>query len=198
MLSINKIDGILLAGGSSNRLGKPKQLIIWHGKFLINHMIDTIHNGGVDNLHVVLGYCFDDIRQIIQDKTINIINNVNWKSGMSSSINAGITSLEKDVMGVFIFVVDQPFLNEVLIRKMVAIFKVGEAEIVAPRVNFRQCNPVLFHKKAFKDLLLIHGDKGGKMLLSKRCTHWVDWDDERLLLDIDTTQDYLFAVRNSG
>lgn len=198
MSSNREIAGILLAGGSSSRLGKPKQMVTWQGKFLVNHIIDIIRRGDIENLQVVLGHQFDLIKQIIEDKKANIINNQNWQSGISSSIKAGITSLDKDILGTFIFVVDQPFLSEDLIRKMKSVFMNGEAEIVAPRVNGQQCNPVLFHQKLFKDLILINGNNGGKKLITKGRTHWIDWTDERLLLDIDSSQDYLLACKLAG
>lgn len=195
MSSINQIAGIVLAGGSSNRFGTPKQMVNWHGKFLINHIIDIILGGGIDNLHVVLGFHHIEIREVIKNKKIKIINNIQWESGMSSSIKAGIEALDKNTLGAFLFLVDQPFLHEDLIRRMIYAFENEDADIIAPRVNGQQCNPVLFRSKLFGDLLSIQGDRGGKMLFNKNSTHWIDWDDERLLLDIDTIEDYLLAEK---
>lgn len=196
MSSNRELAGILLAGGSSTRLGKPKQIITWQGDYLINHMIGIIRKGGIDSLHVVLGYQYQEISRIINDPDVQIIHNNKWESGISGSIKVGITSfLEDDIEGVFIFVVDQPFLNEALIRKMKDIFNEGNADIVVPRVMNQQCNPVLFHKKLFKELLSIHGDRGGKSLIDKYCTYWVDWGDKRLLLDIDVDKDYIKAEK---
>ena len=193
MSSSKEIAGILLAGGSSTRLGKPKQMVTWQGDYLINHMIGIIHKGGIDCLHVILGYQYQEIRRIINDPNVQIIHNNKWESGISSSIKAGITSFKDGINGLFIFVVDQPFLDETLIRKMKDIFYNGNADIVVPRVMNQQCNPVLFRNSLFKELLSIQGDRGGKSLIEKHCTYWVDWEDERLLLDIDIDKDYFNA-----
>ena len=46
---------ILLAAGSSSRLGKPKQLINYQGKTLIQHSIDEANKSQAEGLVVVLG-----------------------------------------------------------------------------------------------------------------------------------------------
>jgi molybdenum cofactor cytidylyltransferase len=62
-------------------------------------------------------------------------------------------------------------------------------------VNGQQCNPVLFRKALFPEIMKIDGDRGAKSLLRNREITWVDWPDQRLILDIDSIENYLEALR---
>ena len=62
--------------------------------------------------------------------------------------------------------------------------------IVAPLVDGRRANPVLFDKSTFKDLLALKGDVGGRAIFSGYRVEYLEWLDNKLLLDIDTAEDY--------
>jgi molybdenum cofactor cytidylyltransferase len=72
--------------------------------------------------------------------------------------------------------------------------------VVAPYVFDRRANPVLFDRVTFPDLLTLEGDLGGRAIFSKFSPTYMDWLDERLLMDVDTPDDYrrlLEAENNS-
>ncbi len=64
------------------------------------------------------------------------------------------------------------------------------AAITAPRVNGRRTNPVLFDQVCFGELGHIQGDTGGRALFERFPVSWLDSEDERLLFDVDTQEDY--------
>ena len=85
---------IILAAGSSSRLGRPKQLLKLNGKTLLQKSIATALQVS-KNVNVVLGANEKLIRPTISDFPIEIILNENWAEGMSSSIRTGMSVLEK-------------------------------------------------------------------------------------------------------
>ena len=184
------ITGILLAAGSSSRLGSPKQLLIWKNQYLINFVINEILRSKINDLVVVLGENGQKIKNVIKHK-VKIIHNGNWIEGKSSSIKAGISLLNNETQGAMFFVVDQPFININLINKLINEFNKTPDHIIVPCNKGRICNPVLFPKKCFSELVLLSGDEGGKQII-KHTKHikWNNFDDERLFLDIDTKADY--------
>jgi len=193
--SSSRISGILLASGASRRINSTKQLLDWHGEYLINHVIKKILESQIDELFVILGYHFTEIARVI-DTRPKIVDNPEWKSGKSSSIKIGVRSAEKYCDGVVFFVVDQPFINKAIINTLIAKFRNSTDSIITPRVNGQLCNPVLFGRKYYEELIGLSGEQGGKEIIKKaKDIGWVNWEDKRLLLDIDTDEDYTNLIK---
>jgi molybdenum cofactor cytidylyltransferase len=190
------ISGILLASGASRRIKSTKQLLIFQRKYLINYVINKILESKIDELFVILGYHHDEIANVI-DPRPKIVDNPGWKIGKSSSIKMGVKFAEKNTDGVIIFLVDQPFINKEIINTLINEFQRSIENIIVPRVNGRLCNPVLFGKKYYEELMDLSGEQGGKVIINKaKDIRWIDWEDERLLLDIDTDEDYKNILMN--
>ena len=183
-----------MAAGGSSRLDSPKQLLRWGDTVLINHCIEVIIQAEIHPIKVVLGSRAEEISTVLDLSGIEILLNPRWKDGMSTSIICGLNMLPENIDGSFIFLADQPFITTELIRAIIAKFNKTDIEIVAPRVNGQQCNPVLFRRSFFPELMTISGDYGAKSLISQHKVAWVDWPDERLLLDIDSSEDYRSAL----
>jgi molybdenum cofactor cytidylyltransferase len=56
-------------------------------------------------------------------------------------------------------------------------------------VNGQRANPVLFDRRVFQDLMTLTGDVGGRKVFSKYQVAYLPWQDESLLLDVDTQED---------
>jgi molybdenum cofactor cytidylyltransferase len=189
-IPINNVAGILIAAGESKRLGTPKQLLPWRGKKLLEYVIQTISNCNIDPIHVILGSNYEQITSVINFQGVKIINNKNWKDGKGTSISLGIQSLPEKVKAAFIFVVDQPFLNANLIESLHNLYKKNDVDIVAPFVHGIQSNPVLFNQSVFQELIKLKGEEGGRDIFNKYRLEKQDWEDEKILWDIDSLEDY--------
>ena len=188
-LRFEKVTGIVLAAGESSRLGTPKQILPWHGKPLIWHVVTRAIAAGLDAVVVVVGAITDEIYHALEGLDIQIVNNTDWKTGQSSSIKAGLRNLTDPGAAVF-FTSDKPQVDPELVRALVAVHRREGVKIIGPRVNDQRTNPVLFDRDCFHDLLNLKGDTGGRMLFEKFPVRWVAWHDSDLLLDIDTIDDY--------
>ena len=62
--------------------------------------------------------------------------------------------------------------------------------MLAPYVFDQRANPVLFDQVTFLDLLALQGDTGGRAIFSKFSPRYLNWYDRKLLLDVDTPDDY--------
>ena len=189
MKSNNKVAAIIIAAGGSDRLGFPKQLLKWHGKTLIEFIISIAIRTHLSPILVVLGAYFNQIDKIISKYPILIIRNKEWEEGKASSIRKGIEALPNKTQAVILFVVDQPLLNDSLINALVRLSRHESSEIIAPRVEGIQCNPVLFKRSTFKHLLGLKGNDGGKTIFPYFQVKWVDWKDKKVLFDIDSKKD---------
>ena len=188
--SRNKVAGIIIAAGESKRLGRIKQLLPWSGKPLIEFIIQTALQCKLEPINVILGSNFDQITPFLDDSKVNIIFNRRWKEGKGTSISLGINSLPERIDAALVFVVDQPFLSIQLINALLKVYKLKKADIVAPYIHGIQTNPVLFDRLVFPELKELNGKEGGRMIFKKYKLEKLIWEDEKILLDIDTPEDY--------
>ena len=80
---------VILAAGSSSRMGFPKQLAEVRDKPLLQAIIDKV-NINFDNSSVVLGSENEIISEKIDFKNSNILINENWPEGITSSIRTAL------------------------------------------------------------------------------------------------------------
>jgi len=191
---MNNIQHLLLAAGASKRMGKPKQLLPWGNKTLIEHQIHVLLETN-NKVSVVLGAYSDKISGIIKKFPIEIYTNKDWKNGMGSSISYGLKMLlEKhpEVDAVLISLIDQPLIKSTHFKKMTDLFQPGNNEII---VSYSKKgwsgSPVLFDKVYFKELLKLKGDEGAKRIVHKYRNSVKLIDGGALLKDVDTYQVYL-------
>ncbi|MFN5337887.1 MAG: NTP transferase domain-containing protein, partial [Bacteroidota bacterium] len=124
---------ILLAAGSSSRLGKPKQLINYQGKTLIQYSIEAALHSAADDLVVVLGSNSELIQRGISSKEVPVLVHAHWEEGMSSSMQCGLRYLieTRQVEQVILMLCDQPYVTQDLLDELMNGKKASGKGIVA-------------------------------------------------------------------
>lgn len=190
-----RVAGVVLAGGGSKRFGKPKQILTWRGKTFIQQVVSTALVAGLSPLILVTGANHDQIIKLVGEEVKQVIHNPEWESGQSTSVRAGLSALDPNVGGAVFLLVDQPQIPATLIRALVELHASTLAPIVAPMVNDRRANPVLFDRVTFPDFVDLRGDQGGRALFARNPVSWLEWQDESILLDVDSPEDYQRLLR---
>jgi molybdenum cofactor cytidylyltransferase len=109
-----KIAIIILAAGTSSRLGSPKQLLTFNGKTLLRHAVDAALGTGCQSVFVILGANIEVLREELKDKPITIVENSGWKEGMASSIRCGLENIKNSILNpdsVIFMVCDTCFIS---------------------------------------------------------------------------------------
>jgi len=189
-----RVAGIILAAGESSRFGKPKAFLDWFGEPFIRVVTRTAILAGLSPVVVVGGAEIEAIQTTLVDLPVFTIHNPNWQEGMSSSLRWAIQVLPENVNGGIFFLVDQPQIPVELIKSMIEKHTLTQADYVAPIVNGSQGNPVLFDRRTFPELIKIKGDRGGRSVFHLFTPAYVQWDDKRILLDVDLPEDYPMLV----
>lgn len=184
------IAAIILAAGASSRYGQPKQLLDFHGKPFVRVVSETALKAGLSPVIVVSGANAGAISAKVDDLPLSIIHNPDWKVGQSTSIKAGVCHLPKNTGGAIFLLADQPQVSVELLRALVERHSQDLAPILAPYVFDQRSNPLLFDQITFAELLTVTGDTGGRAIFSKFSLCYLNWYDRRLLLDVDTPEDY--------
>ena len=182
-----------MAAGESSRLGKAKQLLHFHGKTLLHHIIEEAIKSEADPVVVVTGAFASEIVASIANTKAVIVENNNWKSGMASGIVAGIQKL-KDLKSnpekIILAVCDQPFVTATLFRQLEEKQAESGKQIVACAYADTLGTPVLFTHKYFGQLLQLKGDSGAKKILGTFREDVAAVEFPQGAIDIDTLEDY--------
>ncbi len=192
------VAGILLAAGGASRFGSPKQLLSYQGMPLVRRLARVALASGLWPLLVVSGAYTPEIRQALEGLAVDLLHNPDWQAGQSTSVKVGVNALPSEAGAVIFFLADQPFVDESLVLALVEAHARSLAPIVAPMVDGRRSNPVLFDRRTWEDFASLTGDLGGRALFSRYPVAWVPWHDPRLLLDVDTPEDYQRLIDQQG
>ncbi|MCJ7694457.1 MAG: selenium cofactor biosynthesis protein YqeC [Anaerolineaceae bacterium] len=186
------IAGIILAGGESERLGIPKQLIPWRNGTFLKSVLDLARMTGLHPIIVVTGAAHNEIVKELEGQDVIQVENTDWKKGQSTSMKLGLDALiqsGKRVEGAIFLLVDQPQLSVSYLNFIIESAYLSNSKVIVPIVDGKRSTPVYFNKKAFPDLMEIKGDQGGRALFSKYLPYFVEWLDATMRLDCDTYED---------
>ncbi len=185
-----RIGGVVLAAGGARRYGAPKLLLPWKGEAIVRQVVKTALSAGLSPVVVVAGEQIDEIRDAVSDLDVKLVHNLDWESGQSSSVKAGIGAIPANAGGCIFMLGDQPRIPPALVSALVEKHAASLSPLVAPLVDGQRGNPVLFDRETFPDFLTLSGDAGGRSLFSRYPVEWVPWHDAGVLMDVDTPQDY--------
>jgi molybdenum cofactor cytidylyltransferase len=194
--AFERVAGVVLAAGASTRFGRPKQLLDWHGMPFVRAIAQTALTAGLDPVLVVTGSRAEEVEAALHGLPVRLVRNEAWQEGQAGSIRAAVKSLAPSVLsgaevGAAIFLLaDQPQVNAPILQALVERHRLDLPPALAPLVRDARANPVLFDRVAFPDLLELRGDVGGRGLFHKYPPAYLPWHDERLLLDVDTPEQY--------
>ena len=167
----NKIKKIVLAAGESNRFGDKNKLSeMINNKPIINHVLDTLFEiFDYSELIVIIGHEHKLIKNLIFNKDIKILENIDYKKGIGTSIALGVNYLERDIDGVMIIPADMPYLNSKdlfnLERKFIEL---NCEKVVMPEYKSRIGNPVILPRSYFNILKSLKDDFGARSLIKNK------------------------------
>lgn len=188
------LGAIVLAAGGASRYGEPKQMLDWHGEPFVRVIARTALEAGCQKVVVVTGAFSGRVQAALEGLPVAIAFNPGWQEGQAASVRAGLGALLAGPgmapAAAFFLLADQPQVGRELLHAMRELHARSLAPVIAPLVEDRRCNPVLFDRQTFPDLAGLQGDTGGRAIFSRYSPAYLTWHDARLLLDVDRPSDY--------
>lgn len=184
---------VILAAGSSSRLGAPKQLLLYKNKTLLQHTLDQVLPLSFDSYVLMLGAQADSIQPTLEPGPFEVVVNHNWPEGIASSIRTGLErsmALRPDLEHLLVLLCDQPFVSTRLIQELVDTHLRSGKNITACCYQDAVGVPAMFSKAMFPELLQLQGDRGANRLIRQYPDDVAVVPFEQGSIDVDTEEDY--------
>ena len=186
------ICALVLAAGSSARLGRPKQLEIWGHTNLLGDVLATTASFPVDEVWVVLGHEIDRVLAETDLGDAGVIENPEWEEGIASSIRVGLDALTRlsRCERVLIALGDQPGVSESVVVALLASHARAKRQVTIPKYRYSWGNPVVVDRSLWPRLMSLAGDEGASRLW-KAHPEWVNevWFPDLAPRDVNTEVD---------
>ena len=193
------ISGLILAAGTSSRMGQPKQLLPFRDTILLDWVMAQAESASaLDEVIVVLGRAADEIRPRLRSTRARIIVNPVFTEGCSGSYKAGMATLDPRAEAVMVLLGDQPGVDSVVIDQVAEDWRSRGGLIALTSYRGRRGHPMVFARELFDHLRQLQGDKAAWKILDAH-PEWVrDVEVDRAFPeDVDTRQDYDTLLREA-
>lgn len=193
------VPALVLCGGASSRMGRPKALLDVGGETFLARIVRTLRDAGADDVVAVTGAHDQEIRAALDAwpaglaSAVRVVHNPEHPLGQLSGLRAGLAVVDHPgVAALVVALVDHPFVRAETVRDLLAVWARTRAPVVRPRLRGRHGHPVVFGQEVFDALRAAPLDAGARVVvrgLGDRVVD-VDTDDEGTCLDLDTPEDY--------
>jgi molybdenum cofactor cytidylyltransferase len=186
------IAGIVLAAGTSSRMGQQKLLLpVAGGQPMVRFSVERVLAAGLDDVVVVLGRVADAVATALEGLPVRTVLNPRYAEGQSTSLRAGLDALPLATEAVVVALGDQPLPDPGLIGRLVARFRETGRPIVVPRYRDGRGNPVLLAAAVFEEVRAVTGDQGARGVVARDPSRVAEVPvDAPMPPDVDTWEDY--------
>ena len=195
------ISGVILAAGAASRMGKIKQLLPLGPRPMLWHVASAACRSHLDEVLVITGSAAELVAAAVNALPLRVIHNPDWQQGQSSSVRAGLLSLQPNTEAVMFLLADQPLVTPELINALIDHWRISGKTIVCPCYEANRGNPVLFDLAAWRnDLEQLDGDQGARRILAAHpeAIGYLPVATDEIFLDVDTAADYAKMQQRFG
>jgi molybdenum cofactor cytidylyltransferase len=184
---------VILAAGYSTRMGEPKPLLKIDKKNFLEIILSNLHKLDLYAIYIVLGKQFDLIKNSVHvPENCYFLQNANPDQGQLSSLQIALHKIPNEVNGVLMVLVDHPLVTSQTYQKIFDAAHQKPDSIILPVYNKRRGHPVYFGRKYVQELMETPLEKGARFVVNNNseAVMQLEVEDEAILMDIDTPEDY--------
>lgn len=207
---MKSLGAILLAAGSSSRLGQSKQLLQVDGQPLVRLQATKLLALNPACVVVVTGAEQAAVERALQGlplhgSSLQCVHNSNWQQGMGGSLACGVAAMPERVRGALLMLCDQwkvsvadlQILTESWERSpATAVIAQWQEELPEGPAHTTSGPPVVFPRTLFSSLVKLHGERGAQQILKRYKAGVQRMDLPNAGFDIDQPSDLPWAASN--
>ncbi len=193
---MSEIAAIILAAGLSSRFEagpeETKLVVPFFGKPLVRHVAEAAVASRARPILVVTGHAAAQVENALENLEVSFIFNPSYRTGLASSLKAGIAALPETAAAVLVLLADMPCVSVNLIDRLVQAFEESARRplaVVPVRAGLRG-NPALIGRDLFDATKRLEGDRGARAVLEAAGNDVLEFlvDDPAIGIDIDTKE----------
>jgi molybdenum cofactor cytidylyltransferase len=180
---------VVLAAGTSSRLGANKLLLRLDSEPLVRRVARQAAEAGLSPVIVVLGHEAERVADALGGVAVEAVVNLEYRAGMHGSMQTGIARVPHDCAAAVVLLGDMPLVTAAMIQSLVERFRVGAEPLVLSLYGEVQAPPTLYARSLFPALAAAGAGGGREVVLAHRSeAAEVRWP-EALLADVDRPED---------
>ena len=190
---MHTVAAVILAAGSSSRMGSPKQVLHFRGMSLLRRSALAALDAGCSPVVVVTGAYAELSRRELDGLDVWEVWNPRWETGMASSIAAGLESLvdaDADTAAAVFLLCDQPHVTAGVLSGLVSAHRVTGRPVVASTYGGSFGVPALFSRSLFAELARLEGGAGAKQVIQRYASEACFLPFQGGEVDVDTRDDF--------
>ena len=186
-----RVAGIVLAAGSSKRMGSNKLLLELDGEAVVRRAARTASAAGLDPVVVVTGHEHEAVTARLHDLGVTAVNNTEHAKGTHTSVAAGVASVPGDCAAAVVVLADMPFVTSAMLREVVTRYDRSRLPLVVSRYGGDVTAPPILYDRALFGELLRMDSRCGRAVVRRHLHEavLVDWPAEASR-DLDRPADY--------
>ena len=185
-----RVAGIVLAAGSSTRMGRNKLLLDVGGETLVRRAVRLAGEAGLDPVILVSGRFREVVEREVEDLACAPVFNPDHETGIQTSVACGVAAVPAACGAAVVMLPDMPFVTERMVRTLVERHAETDAPLVVSRYGEVNAPPILYGRDLFGEIARMRAGCGREVV---RRHHeravLIDWPPDRLR-DLDRPDEY--------
>jgi molybdenum cofactor cytidylyltransferase len=184
------IAGLVLAAGTSTRMGRNKLLLEVGGEALVHRAARCAWEAGLDPVIVVLGHEAIPVMARLQDLPCVPVVNPDYAQGIQSSLRAGLAVVPAAASAALVLLADMPLVDAGMIAAVMDRYRSGPISVVVSRYGGVTAPPTLYDRSLLGELAAAGGPGCGRQVVRRHGDDaaFIDWPVETLT-DMDVPDD---------
>ncbi|MFO1019155.1 MAG: nucleotidyltransferase family protein [Planctomycetales bacterium] len=192
-----RLFGLIPAAGHSRRMGAPKLLLPWGEGTIIGQVLRLLGHSPVAATVVVCRAADLPLQQEVLKAGGKLCLPDPDPEEMRYSVQAGLKHLEESFRpqpddGWLLIPADHPLLSATLLEQLIHAWQSSTADVLVPTFRGHRGHPSLVRWRLAQRVPAIPADKGLNSLFRSPEVTVQEFpvEDDRILLDLDTPEDY--------
>ena len=183
---------LILAAGCSARMEVFKPLLPFGRGTVIERVISTVHEAGVETIRVVVGWNAHLLIPILEHLGVPWVRNERFEEGMYTSVQAGVRDLPTGVAAFFVLPGDMPLVQSATLTRLIAEWDKRPGGILHPCFEGGRGHPPLIASFYIPEILRDAPSGGLRAVLGRHAqdAREVECADPGVLVDLDTPEEY--------
>ncbi len=185
------VAGVVLAAGTSTRMGRNKLLFELEGQTLLERSVSRAIAAGLDPVIVVLGHEAEQTRRVLAGLDCHPVVNTEYAQGINYSMRFGIAQVPLTAAGAMVVLADMPFVDTRMIETLIGRYRESKAPLVISQYGDVNAPPHLYDRSLFAELGATQGKGCGKHVVRRHRSEALvcSWPESRFT-DVDVPEDY--------